>query len=211
KGTREAKAPLIAVLGEHVRPGPAWAAAMLRGHEADPEAAAVGGSITAPGRAGPAADAAFLVEYSATMTPIPGAPAFLPAGINVSYKRTAIEACGDLFFRGVWETILHENLARKGFRFRYEAGAEAVITRTYRFLPFLVEKWRIARSYTGMRAARIPPAGRLVRAAAAPLLPALLLSPIVRRVLERRGRSGALALLPALPLLLPGVAARALR
>ena len=207
KGIEAAGAPVVAVLGEHVRPGPDWAGAMLRGHAASPGGAAVGGSIAGPERAGAAGLAAFLAEYSEHMAPMPaGLVSSLP-GVNISYKRSAIEACGEHLSAGAWETFLHEALAREGFDFRCEAGAEVAVTRTYGFPCFTAEKFRIARSYAGMRASRTGQAGRIRGAAATVILPELLVLRIARRVVGRSGVRGTMALLRSLPFLLVYVAA----
>ena len=207
KGIEAVRAPIVAILGEHVRPAPGWAAAMLAGHAAAPGSAAVGGAIREPENAGPAGFAAFLAEYSEHMAPMPEGPVSSLPGVNVSYKRFAIEARRDLFSSGVWETILHESLLRDGLGFHCEKGADVVVTRTYAFPAFAGEKWRIARSYAGMRASRGGLSGRIRGAAATAVLPEILVLRIARRVAARRGVPGVFAMLRALPFLLVDIAA----
>src|SRR6266542_1749916 len=140
KGLAAARAPVIAMLEDHTNAVPTWADAMLRGHET--EAAAVGGSVT-NGCFSAVDWAAFFTEYSEHMTPMPeGAVPSLP-GNNISYKRSAIEACGDLFSRGVWETFLHKALAEKGFLFRCERGAEVVHAKPFSFSHFAGQRWHL--------------------------------------------------------------------
>ena len=192
RGIGQTRAAIVAVLGEHVRVLPTWEEAMRRGHAT--AAAGVGGPVT-NGRRGAVAWAAFLAEYSEHMTPIEEGPVSSLPGINVSYKRSAIEACGDLLSRGAWENFLHETLLRKGLTLRCEPGAEAVVTPPASLVRCASQKWHIARSYAGMRARRLSRAARLLFAATTALLPALLTVRIVRRVLARprRGYGGALA------------------
>ena len=207
KGLEAARGPIVAILGEHVRPAPGWAAAMLAGHVAAPGAAAVGGSITEPEGAAGAGFAAFLAEYAEHMAPMRDGPAQGLSGVNVSYKRFAIDAHRGLFLAGVWETLLHEALLDAGLGFHCEKGAGVRVTRAYEFPSFAGEKLRIARSYAGMRARRGGIVGRLRVAASAVVLPELVLLRIFWRVLSRRPFRGPFALLAALPFLLVYVGA----
>ena len=207
KGLEAARAPIVAILAEHVRPGPEWADAMLRGHVAAPGAAAVGGSITEPKKSAGAGFAAFLAEYAEHMAPMRDGPAQSLSGVNVSYKRFAIDAHRDLFSAGVWETLLHEALLDAGLGFHCEKGADVRVSRTYEFPSFAAEKLRIARSYAGMRARRGGLLSRMRVAASAVVLPELVLLRIFWRVLSRRPIRGPFALLAALPFLLVYVGA----
>jgi GT2 family glycosyltransferase len=199
KGLREARAPIIAVLEDHTDVVPTWLEALLRGHETD--AAVVGGSVT--NGCFTAVDwAAFFTEYNEHMTPMPEGPVSSLPGNNASYKRSAIEACGDLFYRGLWETFLHAALARKGFSFRCERGAEVIHAKPFSFAHFAGQRWHLARSYAGMRARDFPTPRRLLYAAASPLLLPLLTFRIVRRIAARPGHGYWPAFFKSLPLLL---------
>ena len=207
RGIQAARAPIVAILGEHVRPGAGWAAAMLAGHVAAPGAAAVGGSVAEPERSAGAGFAAFLAEYAEHLSPMREGPVQSLSGVNVSYKRFAIDAHRDLFSAGVWETLVHEALLAGGLGFHCEKGAEVRVARAYEFPSFAAEKLRIARSYAGMRASKSGLPGRLRVAAGVVVLPEVVLLRIFWRVLSRRPIRGPFALLPALPFLLVYVGA----
>jgi GT2 family glycosyltransferase len=199
RGLERTRAPIIAVLEDHTDVVPTWLEALLRGHETD--AAVVGGSVT--NGCFTAVDwAAFFTEYNEHMTPMPeGTVPSLP-GNNASYKRSAIEACGDLFYRGLWETFLHAALAQKGFTFRCERGAEVIHAKPFSFAHFAEQRWHLARSYAGMRVRDFPIGKRLFYAAASPLLLPLLTFRIVRRIAARPGQGYGPAFWKSLPLLL---------
>ena len=198
RGYSTTRAPIVAVLSDQARVVPTWTKALLAGHST--AAAAVGGPVTND-RAGAIAWAAFFAEYSEHMTPLPeGETPSLP-GINVSYKRAAVEACGG-FSGGAWENVLHAALREKGFTFRCEPGAEVVIVKSFSFGRFASQKWHVARSYAGMRASRVSASSRLLFAARTALLPPLLAARIVRRVLARPGWGYGAAFLRSLPFLL---------
>jgi GT2 family glycosyltransferase len=199
EGLKRATAPVIAFLEDHTNVVATWFTAMRRGHETD--AAAVGGSVT--NGCFTAVDwAAFFVEYNEHMTPMPAGQVRSLPGNNVSYKRSAIEACGDLFYKGLWETFLHAALADKGFRFRCESGAEVIHAKPFSFSHFAEQRWHLARSYAGMRVRSFPAWKRLLYAAASPLLLPLLTTRVVKRVLARPGHGYEAALIKSFPLLL---------
>jgi glycosyl transferase family 2 len=199
EGLKRTTAPIVAFLEDHTNVTPTWLASMRRGHETD--AGAVGGSVT-NGCFGAVDWAAFFVEYNEHMTPMPqGWVRSLP-GNNVSYKKSAITSCGDLFYRGLWETFLHAALAGKGFRFRCESGAEVIHAKPFSFAHFAEQRWHLARSYAGMRVRDFPAWKKLAYAAASPLLLPLLTARVVKRVLGRSGHGYGPALVKSMPLLL---------
>ena len=199
EGLKKATAPLVAFLEDHTNVVPTWLASMRRGHETP--AAAVGGSVT-NGCFTTVDWAAFFVEYNEHMTPMPAGEVRSLPGNNVSYKRSAIEACGDLFYRGLWETFLHAALVEKNFRFRCEAGAEVIHAKPFSFAHFSEQRWHLARSYAGMRVRTFPVWKRLFYAAASPLLLPLLTFRVLRRVRARPGHGYGPALAKCFPLLL---------
>ena len=198
KGFSETRAPIVAVLSDQARVVPTWAKALLAGHATS--AVAVGGSVT-NGCSGAAAWAAFFAEYSEHMTPLPEGDVPSLPGVNVSYKRPTVEACGGLS-GGAWESLLHEALRDMGFAFRCEPGAEAVLVKSFSFGRFASQKWHIARSRAGLRSSRMSGPRRILFAARTALLPPLLTVRIVRRVLARPGQGYGGALLRSLPFLL---------
>ena len=199
KGLKETRAPIIAVLEDHTDVVPTWLEALLRGHATN--AAVVGGSVT--NGCFTAVDwAAFFTEYNEHMTPMPEGPVPSLPGNNASYKRSAIEACGDLFYLGLWETFLHAALAQKGFLFRCERGAEVIHAKPFSFSHFARQRWHLARSYAGMRVRDFSAGKKLFYAAASPVLLPLLMGRILRRIAARPGHGYWPAFFKSLPLLL---------
>ncbi|MDQ2870711.1 MAG: glycosyltransferase family 2 protein [Acidobacteriota bacterium] len=197
-GIRAARGPIVAILEDHMEVARTWQEAILLGHAGG--AAAVWGSVT-NGCFSAVDWAAFFTEYSEHMTPVAEESAPGPPGNNVSYKRAAIEACGDAFFSGGWETFVPTAFARRGLLARCVAGAEAVHAKPFSVSHFVSQRWHISRSYAGMRAKGLSWPRRIVSAAAAPLLLPLRAWRIVRSVARRRETR------PALPQSLPWIVA----
>ncbi len=205
-GIRAACGPIVAILEDHMEVAPTWQDAMLRGHAGG--AAAVWGSVI-NGCFSPVDWAAFLTEYSEHMTPVAEESAPGPPGNNVSYKRAAIDACGDAFYSGAWETFVPPEFARRGFVARCVEGAEAVHAKPFSVSHFVSQRWHISRSYSGMRAKELSWPRRIVSAAAAPLLVPLRAWRIARSVARRREMLSRRALPRSLPWIVAFLAVRA--
>lgn len=199
QGLRAARGTIVAITEDHVVAPPDWIEAMLAAHARYPEAGAIGGPVTNCRTTNAVDWASFLCEYSEFLPPLPVARSSAIPGMNTSYKRGAIDACGDLFYTGVWETFLHARLLAVGQELRSEASVVLGHNKSFGCWEFLVQRFYLARSFAGMRVAE---AGRLRRAAYALVSPALfplLVSRIVRRA-YRKGYSAHLA--RSMPLLL---------
>ncbi|MEP6767880.1 MAG: glycosyltransferase [Acidobacteriota bacterium] len=195
-GIRAARGAIVAILEDHMEVAPTWQDAMLRGHAGG--AAAVWGSVT-NGCFSSVDWAAFFTEYSEHMTPVAEESAPGPPGNNVSYKRAAIDACGEDFFGDRWESFVPPAFARRGFFARCVEGAEAVHAKPFSVSHFVSQRWHISRSYSGMRANDLSWPRRMLSAAAAPLLVPLRAWRIVRSVARRPGTLPRRALPRSLP------------
>jgi hypothetical protein len=185
QGLRLARGEVVAITEDHVVAPPEWAAAILDAHARHPSAAAIGGPVDNH-RTGSALDwASFLCEYSEFLPPVAaGVSAAIP-GMNTSYKRRAIEACGDLFYAGVWETFLHARLLELGEELRAEPALLLQHNKSFGWGEFLSQRYYLARSFAGMRVASGGVLRRAAYALASPALFPLLLWRIARRALAK--------------------------
>ena len=106
-------------------------------------------------------------------------------GMNTSYKRRAIEACGDLFYAGVWETFLHARLLELGEELRADPAILLHHNKSFGWGEFLAQRYYLARSFAGMRVAGAGPARKAAFALASPALLPLLSWRIARRSLRK--------------------------
>lgn len=195
-GAAEARAPVVAILEDHVAPARDWAENVLAAHDG-PGVAAVGGAVE-NGRPDWLNTAVFLTEYVGHMPPIPDGPCIGICGSNASYKREAlIRHAADLPARW-WESFLHERLAAEGGRV---ISCPRVVIRhckDFGFAYFLSQRWHYGRSFAGLRLAGAGFARRLFYVLASPLVPALLL---LRLAAGARAKDRLGALLWTLPLI----------
>ncbi len=197
-GIRAATAPVVALAEDHAFPAPGWAAALIAAHRQP--WAAVGPAI---GNANPerlVGWANLLIEYGPWLAPAEAGPVEHLPGHNGSYKRAVLLEYGpDLEPMLRAETTLHWDLRARGHRLYLEPAARVDHLNFSRPLTCLTLRFNGGRLFAACRSRRWSPARRLLYVAAAPLIPVVRLSRVVRQ-LHRPGRPRRLLLrvLPAL-------------
>ncbi len=112
---RAARGPIIAVTEDHVHVPADWAQRYLAAHAANPEAAAIGGSVL-NGATDSAMDwASFLIVQAPVVAPIKSGPAKrLSGAVNVSYKRAALEGVSTWNGLGAIDALHQRELGAQG-------------------------------------------------------------------------------------------------
>lgn len=205
-GIRAARAPIVVMTEDHCFPAPGWARALLDAHR--DAWAAVGPTVALANPESPRAWANYLIQYGGWVQPDPGGEIGDLPGHNSSYKRDLLLAYGErLESMMVADTMLHWDLRRRGFKLRLEPRAVAHHVFMTLLRPFLAENFYIGWQFAGIRARGFGFGRRLLFVGGAPLLPAVRLRRILRRMRQFGWRRD---LLPhALPSLLLGLAASA--
>lgn len=192
-GIRAARAPLVALVEEHVCLEPAWAEALVEAHRGPWDVVGPAVRNANPGSLISWAD--LLIAYSAWLDPSRAGPVRHLPGHNSCYKREVLLNYGDeLGARLDAETLLHWELRQRG------AGAYLEPRAVIRHLNFeRVPAWArtmfyAGRSFAASRGRMWPVARRALHAAGAPLIP------LVRfvRVVGHLARRWPLAGLPVL-------------
>jgi hypothetical protein len=196
-GLARATGDVAALVEDHCVAGPGWLSA-LAGAAGDGPVFA-GGAVESAAGSSLWQWALYLVEYGALMPPVAGGRALL--AVNAAYPRRALEAC-----RGVWETGFHDNEvhdALRGRGHRPVVANGATVRSHLRLSPAraLAHLFRGGRRFGAYRGARAGAGERVLRAAAAPLVPFVLLARLTARLARRRPHA-----LPRLVLALPSVA-----
>ncbi len=189
-------APLIAFSTAQMVPCRGWLPALLDRLEAT-GAAVVGGPIEPSPRLALNDRALYWQRDVNYLRPLPDAPFVEPPGDNALYRRNRLRGLEPLWERGFWEVEVHRHLRRRGERLAMagDAGIEfrggATLTEALR------QRQAHARHYGASRAARMGRAQRLVRLAATPMVPAVMLRRLVAALPARGQALG--PWLPALP------------
>ncbi|MEE8586985.1 MAG: hypothetical protein V3T83_19255 [Acidobacteriota bacterium] len=179
QAARLARADILAFSKDSVCPAPGWCRSLIRLHRRYPQEV-IGGAIRFASRPDSLNWAAFLCEYAPFL---PGSLSALePASSNLSYKRRLLERFPELFSEGLWETLLHRQLRLLGVGFRLFPELEVDYLARFRWGGFLLQRYHFSRSFAAQRARRASAGLRMLRIAAAPLLPFLLTARLWRQL-----------------------------
>ncbi|MEW6083109.1 MAG: glycosyltransferase [Chloroflexota bacterium] len=149
-GLATSQADIVAVLEDHEIVLPGWCEAVLSFHRTHPEVVAIAGPID-NGCVDRLIDwAAFFCEYCKFMSPIQANETeFLP-GHNVTYKRKALETGSlEAMSNGFWDSALHPELRRRGFKFRMEPNLRVLHQKQFGFFEFIEQRFLYSRYYAG--------------------------------------------------------------
>lgn len=195
-------APIVAVTEDHCVPTPGWARRIVAAFdEGGPDLVAVGGSVV-NGVTDSGLDwATYLCEYSFFSPPVAEGDAGILPGMNVAYRRTALEeAPRELLTSGFWETTLHPLLLKKGGRFLSLNELVMLHKKKFSWKLFASQRFIYSRYFAGLRFGHSAFPKRAAVAAASLALPPLLLT---RAVQAARKKGLGREMLRASPYLVP--------
>lgn len=197
RGVDEARGELIAVIEEHCSAREDWlhkaTAALSRNAY---------GSV-----GGPVVDydydtlrdwTVYFCEYNGALPPVPDGETTELNDANIAYPRSVLIEHRDLLDEGYWPMTLHSTLLAKGHKFLSVPDMVVYHRGPFKFGYYLRQRYLFSRAYTGVRAQQRPISWRLIYLLAGPLVPAVLLARMARRVFSKRCRVGKFIL--ALPL-----------
>lgn len=194
---REATAPSVAVIEDHVLVPDGWAKALLDAHSE--EAPVVAGCVENAATNSLVDWAAFLCEYSHCTPPLPAGPAEWLTGNNIVYSRALLERYRGVAEAGGWENQLHDAFKRDGVPLTCRPEIVVGHKMHYTFSLYMSQRYLYSRSYAGARAAGAGGARRLAMGVASLALPPLLFWRTVSRIRAKGRHQG--ELVKALPLL----------
>ena len=176
---RNASAPSVAVIEDHVIVPRDWARRML-------DARREGASVVGGGVANAATErlvdrAAFFCEYGHMLGELPAGPAEWLTGNNTVYDRELMEPHAPLIEK-TWEDRLHTELRDAGVTLVSRPDIVVGHQMHYTILEYFSQRFHYSRSFSGARSRQMGAPKRLAFAGAAVLLPPILLRRIVRSV-----------------------------
>lgn len=196
-GLAASRGGLVAILEDRGAPRQDWAATVIRLH-AELPAAVIGGAIE-PVPSGLLNWAFWICDFSRYGLPFESGPRQWVSDVNVSYKRSAIEATRSLWRDRYQEPVVHWALQERGETL-YLSNALVVLHQLapLRLGPLLPQRFDWGRLFGAIRARHIGVANRLALVLLSPVIPFVVL---VRhgRAQARRGATGRFLL--AVPLL----------
>lgn len=184
-GIRASRAPIVALTTAHCVPDDEWMAEIMAAHR-ESDAVGIGGTIENDASASLIDWAVYFCRYAKYMKPF--APYHIhdiPAD-NASYKRWALDRCTDVRMSGFWEPDVHAKLIAEGHRLLMTPGICVRHMRSSTFPEFMRQRFWHGRQFGSSNGMRLSSGARLAHIVAAPLIPLLMLSRIVRQVLRKR-------------------------
>jgi hypothetical protein len=179
---------VVAFLEDHCVPHPDWCNRVLRAHELGH--AAVGGPVDKGFPPGQSTDstlnwAIYLTDYSRYMPPLPAGPTHALTDCNVSYRMADLDA-----IRGHWESELHENivngmLADRGRTLWLDPDMLVFEQRDLTIRSALRDRYSFGRLFASTRVRDTPLPRRIAMAAAALLMPPVLVARVARNLFDR--------------------------
>jgi len=180
-GLAKARGDIVAFTTSELLVHPQWARKLLEAFT-DQVAGAAGGIELSP-RAGAAQCAMYLLRYSAFVPAEPGPP--MPVedipGDTGAYRRFALLAHPDLLERGVWEVEFHRRFLRDGLLLLRLPESLATFAGKATFVASTQQRYSHGREFGRARVSRLGQSKARV-VAAAPLVPIVLTTRILRRV-----------------------------
>ena len=183
-GLRRSTGLVVAFLEDHAVCVPGWVAALLRAHAAP--VAAVGGPVECGEGASPLDWAVYFYDYGRYMSPIAAGERADLSGLNMSFKRSALDAAADAVRDGVFEDRLLGAIRAGHGTLWLEPGAAVLHDRRHGAAEATLRAYHLARGFAARRVAGAGAARRLAFAFAAFGLPALSLARCGLGVLRRR-------------------------
>jgi hypothetical protein len=192
-----ARGRLIAMTEDQVVPAPDWVSQILAVHERLPYAV-IGGSID-NAIDHPLHWATYYCDHGRYGSPLPPADAEYVSDLNISYKREAIESTRDVWCEAYSETTLHWTLRDRGETLRLDPSLKVHKHRSpIKYWQAVRQRAEWGRVFAETRVANSRMRQRLFFAALSPLLPALLLTRVIKHMLRQRRTIGQIS--KALPL-----------
>ncbi len=194
-----ARAPVIAVIEDHVQVPPGWVSRVLQSVVVDGDV--VAGPVRNVATSTLVDRAAFLCEYSHCLPPVPSGQSDWLPGNSVAYRADVLREHAHTVAAGGWENELHAAIAAAGRKLWFVSELEVGHDKHYSVGEYFSQRYLYARSYAGNRVRARGVLHKLVYASASALLPAMLLARISSRVWRRpEHRSTLVASLPLLVL-----------
>lgn len=188
----EAAGAIVAVTITPCVPAGDWLDAIVAAHRESP-ADGIGGVIDWSPRGSLVDRALHLVRYTPYLSPVAAGPVQEIAGDNGTYTRAALDAWRDRLAReGFWESEFNRAIRVRGGAVRIDPCIRVTHTRSYTLGSFSRQRFRHGRVFGRARRGGLGAGPRLMKAALAPTIPAIMLVRALRTC-AARGRLDARA------------------
>lgn len=195
-GLAKAQGEILALLEDLGVPDPDWCEQLIRSHQQLPYGV-IGGAVEHAGK-GLLNWALYFLDFGRYQLPLEEGPVDYLTDVNVSYKRAALESIREIWSERYNEVQVHRALKARGAVLWQRPQAVVREDRgPLSFPDMLAERFAWGRVFGYMRIQQISRARRNFYVLATPLIPAVLIGRIIRKIFSSgRNRRWALYALP---------------
>lgn len=172
RGVKTSRGNIIALLEDLCVFDPDWVEEIKTAHQS--EFSIIGGTVE-NGQDKNALDwAVYFYDYGKYMLPNEATVTETLSGLNISYKRDALEEVKEAYRDGFFATFVNEALKKRGHQLYMAPAAIVFDNKKYELRPAIGHAYHLARSFAAQRAAEFGFPKKLGFAAASVILPLLL-------------------------------------
>lgn len=182
-GISAARGNVIAVIEDHCHADSEWCREIKKAHAAGETVA--GGAVDNAATAKRLDWAVYFYDYGKYMPPNRAGAADALSGLNVSYRRAALEEISGVYKDGFFETFANEALKARGHRLWLAPSAVVFHNKSYELKPALAHCYHLARSFASRRAAAAGAGRRLLFIAGSLVLPAVLPTRVAVSIIKK--------------------------
>jgi len=190
EGIRLAQGKIVALLEDLCFFDSRWCEEIKKAHE-KPDGI-IGGSVENAGDKRALNWAVYFYDYGKYMLPNRAGVTETLSGLNVSYKRTALEEVCEIYRNGFYETFVNEELKKRGHRLLMVPAAIVYHNKDYETKRATEHCYHLARSFAAQRVAGFGLPKRAFAAIASLILPLLLPARVVAATVKKGRHTGQL-------------------
>jgi len=161
-----------------------WAAEILKAHAAPHPV--IGGAVEPTGLRHVVDWASYFCDYGQFMRPLAEGPVAELPGNNISVKRWVLERGKEFVAPQFWKTYWCRRLQAEGISLCSAPSIVVYYRKSFRLIPYLLHRFHNGRCFAGMRLRELSRARRALYVVAAPALPVVLTTRMLRKTLGKR-------------------------
>ena len=183
RGIGLSRGKIVALLEDHCILDSKWCQEIRKAHESAD--VAIGGPVENASMDHALDWAVYLYDYGKYMLPSEQGAVGALSGLNVSYKRAAMDEISDIYQDGFFETIVNDELKRRGYFLRLWPQAIVYHNKSYELKRAAEHSFHLARSYAARRVFKVSRLTHMLFALFSLLLPVLLPARIVSTTFKK--------------------------
>ncbi|MEO6051186.1 MAG: glycosyltransferase family 2 protein [Pyrinomonadaceae bacterium] len=183
-GIKQSKGEIIALTDSSCVVSTDWVSEVRAAHRSS--SLVIGGAVDVSGPMKMIDWAAYFCEYGQFMPPLKAGRVEVLPGINISFKRSALEKQIQYVEPEFWKTYWCEKLKEEGVELFSEPAMLVHYAKTFEVIPFFIRRFHHGRCFAGMRSRQLSFSKRMVYVGGSLTLPLILLYRTIATILTKK-------------------------